>query len=175
MIFIQRHTAGTAFCYAAAIISLIITGGLILNYFAVKNFYKRSIGFNLPKDSIILESYDTHGGFQGDGEFYAVVQLNKMQLKQVEADIANNKSWNRMSLSKYLSEGSSWFTEEKHIDKKRKYEMPVNTENGYYYFQDRHNEPDKEKMPFWDRGSFNFTIAILDINTGRLYVYLMDT
>ena len=45
-------------------------------------------------------------------------------------------------------------------------------ENGYWNFIDRHSVGSK---PFLQRGSFNFTFAILDTDNNILYVYELDT
>ncbi|MEG2452447.1 MAG: hypothetical protein RSA77_06105, partial [Clostridium sp.] len=50
-------------------------------------------------------------------------------------------------------------------------------ENGYYYFLDRHSESKDEKdaADLLSRNSFNFTIAIYDIDNQTLYFSEFDT
>lgn len=49
--------------------------------------------------------------------------------------------------------------------------------NGYYYFLDRHNEATNKHSDkdLFDRYSFNFTIALYDIDTKIFYYYKFDT
>ena len=50
-------------------------------------------------------------------------------------------------------------------------------EHGFYYFKDRHSE---SYAPFddsliWNRASYNFTIAVYDLDTRTLYFSTFDT
>ena len=57
-----------------------------------------------------------------------------------------------------------------------RYSIPK-IENGYYYFLDRHNESnDKyDDTNLNNRASWNFTLAIMDIDTNIIYYYELDT
>jgi hypothetical protein len=49
--------------------------------------------------------------------------------------------------------------------------------NGYWFFSDRHNKstsPEKD-VDLFERRSFNFTLAIYDIDTNTLYYFELDT
>ena len=50
-------------------------------------------------------------------------------------------------------------------------------DQGCYYFRDRHGESQDptDESGLFNRGSWNFTLAIYDSQTGTLYYYELDT
>ena len=50
-------------------------------------------------------------------------------------------------------------------------------ENGYYIFEDRHSESSdsKDDSELFERFSYNFSIAIYDTDTDRMYYFEFDT
>ena len=50
-------------------------------------------------------------------------------------------------------------------------------DNGYYMFEDRHSESkdSRDDSELFDRYSFNFSIAIYDCDTDKLYYFEFDT
>jgi len=127
------------------------------------------------KDFSVVEELDTHGGFHGDGSYYLILDCsnNKEQaLKKVEG-------WNKLPLSENLNlimyggrkDGVTYgyeLAEEAH--------MPA-IDNGYYMFEDRHSESkdSRDDSELFDRYSFNFSIAIYDSDTNRMYYFEFDT
>ena len=49
--------------------------------------------------------------------------------------------------------------------------------DGWYYFLDRHSEAEdpEDDSGLFGRGSYNFTLAIYDKESGVLYCYELDT
>lgn len=126
----------------------------------------------LNKDNCkILEEKDTHGGFLGDGDYFARIKCSKIEDKI-------NKKWKELPISDELKE----VTEMEHCDSKsceniyKRYNIP-NIENGYYYFKDRHSESTNtyDYKDINKRSSYNFTFAILDKDTNMIYYYELDT
>lgn len=50
-------------------------------------------------------------------------------------------------------------------------------EHGFYYFQDRHSKStdSSSDVEIFDRGSYNFSLAVYDSDTDRLYYFELDT
>ncbi|MBR5370490.1 MAG: lipoprotein [Bacilli bacterium] len=126
----------------------------------------------LNKDNCrVLEEKDTHGGFLGDGDYFARIKCSKIEDKL-------NKRWKELPISDELKE----VTEMEHCDSKscediyKRYNIP-NVKNGYYYFKDRHSESTNtyDDTDINNRSSYNFTFAILDKDTNMIYYYELDT
>lgn len=124
----------------------------------------------------ILYFNDTHGGFLGDGECYAEVKI----LDNSVSDKIKNE-WHKLPLTDNLNTviyGGEVETEFgpgtvlSFVDDK----IPV-IKNGYYYFEDRHSDSKNKKddTDIFDRYSYNFTVAIYDLDTHTLYFYALDT
>ncbi len=129
--------------------------------------------FNFSKeDFVIIEEIDTHGGFHGDGSYYLTLDCSKNQEKVIEIV----EDWNSFPLSENLHKAIY----EKHygiVDEKK---LPK-IENGYYKFLDRHREVSNEEIsPFDDsnlfnRYSYNYTVAIYNLDTQTMYYFEYDT
>ncbi|MBR2879752.1 MAG: hypothetical protein IKC02_03670 [Oscillospiraceae bacterium] len=131
-------------------------------------------GFN-AKEFIVAEEADTHGGFHGDGSYYLILDCsgNAERAGEIIAD------WQALPLTENLQivmyggikdrvSYSYGFAEEAH--------WPAIT-NGVYKFVDRHSEAvDKsDDTKLLDRFSFNFSIAVYDLDTDTLYYFEIDT
>lgn len=114
----------------------------------------------------IVRQKDTHGGFLGDGDYFAKIKCNNLKVSDL------TKSWYKLPLTEELKE----VTEMMHCDDKEckniyeKYNIP-NIENGYYYFLDRQND----NTNINERFSYNFTLAIADLDNSTIYYYELDT
>ena len=127
------------------------------------------------KDFSVVEELDTHGGFRGDGSYYLILDCSNNKekaLKKVE-------DWNKLPLSENLNlimyggekDGVTYgyeLAKEAHIPK---------IENGYYIFEDRSSEStdSADDTELFDRYSFNFSIAIYDSDTNKMYYFEFDT
>ena len=127
------------------------------------------------KDFSVVDELDTHGGFHGDGSYYLILDCSNGKekvLKKVE-------NWNKLPLPENLNlimyggekDGVTYgyeLAEEAH--------MPA-IDNGYYMFEDRHSESkdSRDDSELFDRYSFNFSIAIYDCDTDKLYYFEFDT
>lgn len=132
--------------------------------------------FGFSKDDFIVEEEtDTHGGFHGDGSYYLMLDCSENREKALE----NVKGWKELPLSKNLNlimyggekDGMTYgynLAEEAKIPE---------IENGYYYFCDRHSESidSSDDANLLSRTSFNFTLAIYDSDTDRMYYLEFDT
>jgi hypothetical protein len=130
--------------------------------------YERLIEKSIPYSAKVLESYDTHGGFHGDGESYIVYQFNNEQFKKFFTNITKDNDWKKLPLSDDIKKVSHWFSDG---EKQRKYEIPIEISNGLYFIRDFQHS----KKPIWDRYSVNFVIAIVDSSQKRLYICQVDS
>lgn len=157
------------------IILIYIFGGSILNYFSLKN----KIKISLPKDSVILVKYDSHGGPHGDGEYYSEIQLSEKGLQKFLKNSNKTGKWFSYPLPEDIQKlmyGSQYETESYKIGTKS-INIPRNIKNGIYYIRDRFAEryPNEKDTNILSRHSYNVTISILDIDTKKLYIYELDT
>lgn len=127
---------------------------------------EKQIGIDVSKCTI-SEEKDTHGGFLGDGDYYAIFDCSKNKNYILE----HLNTWNKLPLSKNIEFAVSKYTD---IDISK-----IN--NGYYYFIDRYAVEYKDikdihsDEKLLDRYAFNFTIAIYDSDTNMLHYYELDT
>lgn len=129
----------------------------------------------IKSDYSEVESGDSHGGFNGDGASYLVLDCSENKEKAL--DIVSE--WTPMPLSENLNlmmYGGVKNGRTYGFNKSAEAHMPK-IKNGYYKFYDRHSgakdrESDKE---LFDRGSYNFSIAVYDTDTDRLYYFRLDT
>jgi len=120
----------------------------------------------------IEKDIDTHDSFHGDGDYFAKIKCNNINYNEL------SKNWKKLPLSESIKQA----TEIEHCNDNEcksiydRFSIP-NIENGYYYFIDRHNES-KNKYDDTDlnnRSSYNYTLAIIDLNTNIIYYYEFDT
>ena len=127
------------------------------------------------KDFSVVEEFEDYGGFPVDGSHYLILDCSDNKQKAFE--IIND--WNKLPLSENLNiamyggekDGVIYdyeLAKEAHIPK---------IENGYYIFEDRHSESSdsKDDSELFDRYSFNFSIAVYDCDTDKMYFFKFDT
>lgn len=135
---------------------------------------KSVMGFD-PSAFSVVEERDTHGGFLGDGDYYLILDCSS------NADEARKiiEDWKPLPLSENLQlimYGGEKNGVQYGYDLAQNAQWP-RIEHGCYQFADRHSEsknPDDDSELF-DRYSFNFEIAIYDLDSDYLYYYRFDT
>ena len=142
---------------------LLVTGCSILN--CSNDSIISDMGITNNTCEIVKEK-DTHSGFLGDGDYFAKIKCNNLKVSDL------TKSWYTLPLSEEIKE----VTEMKQCNDKdckniyERYNIP-SIDNGYYYFLDRQ----KEDTNINERSSYNFTIAIADLDNSIIYYYELDT
>ena len=123
------------------------------------------------KSGKVLTAWDEHGGFHGDGTAYAVLGFSDSSvLEQIE----NSDDWNPFPLDDtvtilvYGTDGAGPYL----TDENQEPLLPK-IRNGYYLLIDR--QEDQEEPDMLKRYSMNFTLAIYDTDTDRLYYCEEDT
>ena len=123
----------------------------------------------------VVDEKDTHGGFHGDGSYYLILDCSE-ETEQA-AELVND--WTPLPLTENLQlimyggtkNGVSYgynLAEEAH--------WPT-ISNGVYKFVDRHSEAvDKsDDTNLFNRYSYNFSVAVYDLDTNTLYYFEFDT
>lgn len=139
-----------------------------------EEYIKKEIGIDISKCYIERE-HDNHGGFHGDGEYIA--QINCSESKN---EFVNQlEKWKKIPLTENLHlimyggtiDGTNYM-----------YNFAQNNDipeikNGYYYFIDRHSDAKNKysDADLFDKYSYNFTLALFDLETGIFYYYELDT
>lgn len=113
-----------------------------------------------------LSEFQTIPGFHGDG-----VKIIKMGFSdgEIEEEIKNSKKWKSLPLEKNLKD----FIYEP-------YDENINIpeiENGYYFFYDRNRESidPYDSSELFNRNSYNFSLAIYNLDTNEMYLIEEDT
>jgi len=156
-------------------IILIFIISLILPVFFSQSINKRmskSLGIDIP-GNIEIDYEDTHGGFHGDGETIANIKFGKSIAENIRKEMADNTDWNSLPLSESLEimmyggvkEGTDYTYNFAEL-----LSMP-RIVNGYWFYEDRQPEStlsrgNQDLIPLL---SYNFTIAIYDLDTDTLY------
>ena len=161
-------------------IKILILLGLILLAIAIfnltilykpdtKQHIKNELNLDISSCTIIKEE-NTHGGFHGDGEYFAKANCkdNNKILKQLS-------KWKSFPLPKVLNQ--IVYGDEKTTNSLAKEKEIPKINNGLYYFVDRHSgwPIPTDGSNIFDRYSFNYTFAIYDKDTKKLYYYELDT
>lgn len=135
------------------------------------------VGIKLPKGLKPIELKEKESSFLGDGSYYAVYELNDEQVSTIKKDILNQNKWHEMPMKADIVYIARRFLNSSLENGEIKNDMLVESYHGFYFFKDRLAEQSEEisKEPFWQRSSYNFTLAMLDIDNNRLYIYTVDT
>ena len=147
------------------IILFVILVNSLNKYVSTEDYLKDKINIDIKTCNVILDN-NTHDGFHGDGYHIVKARCNNDFINQV-----NN--WNELPLSTNIHaflygddiDGVTYVAENRSIPE---------IENGYYYFIDRQNNLNSD-IKLFKKGSFNFTLAIFDIDTNIFYYYEYDT
>lgn len=133
----------------------------------------KTIGFTLPKD-VAIDYTDSHGGFHGDGNLFAVVTANNEQAKSEMETLLSRLGWNSaLSEEMYAAffggivtiEGIEYTTNGYLHD--FEFDIP-NVKKGYFYYKDRFFEQNGKQCQIAPYTQ-NFTLAIFDLDTNTLY------
>lgn len=122
-------------------------------------------------DCYIEKDIDTHGGFLGDGEYFAKIICPNLKV----SELSNN--WKSLPIKSEINEimNLKMCDDKKCANPLERYEIP-DIEEGYYYFIDRHSDAiDRyDSFDLNNRSSYNFSLAIWD-NNKTIYYYKLDT
>lgn len=135
---------------------------------------KTYFGFR-EKDFTLIQREDNHGGFHGDGTACVILDCseNREQARELVADWKELPLPENLNLMFYGGERDGVYYD---FDLAQQANMPK-IERGFYCFQDRHSKStdSSSDAEIFDRGSYNFSLAVYDSNTDRLYYFELDT
>ena len=160
----------------AAVLILIVMAALLIFVFRPENVHDtvtEALGVKVNEGEV-LEDYDTHGGFLGDGLSCITLQTESdYLLKQIEKD----KRWKKFPADKTVETLLYGNGQDGPYLKNKEGKLFVpKIRNGYYYLKDRQNAGENgEHRNILERYSFNFTLGIYDADTGILYCIEFDT
>lgn len=156
-------------CLVACLFLLLLVP--VGNY--INNTHKY-FGFE-KRDFIVINEFDTHGGFHGDGSYYLILDCSENKNEALD----KIKGWKKLPLSENLElimyggekNGVTYghkLAQEAHIPQ---------IENGYYIFEDRNSESidSTNDTKLFDRYSFNFSLAIYDCDSDKMYYFAFDS
>jgi len=127
--------------------------------------FSRQCGVGLTGGRVVSET-DTHGGFHGDGHKLLIVQYPD---SSIAGKLKASDQWHALPLSAPLQTFVYQSCD-------AVLSIPA-IGQGCYYFRDRHAESrdPSDDTDLLNRHSFNFTFAIYDTETDRLYLCEFDT
>ena len=137
----------------------------------LKGEFSRTLGVN-QTDGDAVEEEDTHGGFLGDGDTTLILTFTGENRTALEKEIAGADGWKALPLTENLER----VVYEDYFGGLCE-DVPQDLTDGWYYFLDRHSEAEdpEDDSGLFGRGSYNFTLAIYDKESGVLYCYELDT
>lgn len=141
---------------------------------STKEYINKKINLDITGCDIKINN-DERMGFNGDGICYVKASCIKDSKNMVKS-ISN---WNKLPLSKNLElimYGGKKDNVEYDYDLAKEQNIPK-IKNGYYLFIDRHKNSTNSNSDkdLFNRTSFNFTLAMYDIDSNILYFYEFDT
>ncbi len=141
---------------------------------------QREVGRLLGADlsgAEVLEDYDSHGGFHGDGYTCVVLQVpeDSELLPAGREDLPLPRELEAAVYGVTHLEGdavASWGP----LRDDAAPEIP-RMERGWYWFYDFHDQSTDphDSGPLWERASFNFALVLCDADQSRLYYIRLDT
>ncbi len=135
---------------------------------------KEYFGF-AKKEYLVVYEQDTHSGFMGDGTYSLILDCSDNKEKALKTV----QNWNRLPLSENLNlimYGGEKDGTEYLYNLAGEAHMPKIT-NGYYVFCDRSKESKDpaDDSELFKRYSYNFSIAMYDCDTDKMYYFEFDT
>lgn len=134
----------------------------------------RAIGKKLDVDlsrATLAQYRDSHGGFHGDGDTFAVIMLPEDAAPEAESRMEYGAPWWKpLPLPEDLSRVLYGDGENGPLCP----DAVPEVERGWYFFYDAQGHPYIEESLF-SQTSFNFSIALYDADTQTMYYFSLDT
>lgn len=132
---------------------------------------KDTVAYNLKlnvSSGEVVESFDMHGGFNGDGATFAKIKFSD---DSALAQIENNNVWTQLpsdeTVQALLYGDYSGFV----CDENGNSLIPE-IKNGYSMLIDKQDDSLTNML---ERASLNFVLGVYDTDTNTLYYYELDT
>ena len=137
----------------------------------IKNIGFEQFGFS-KNEYTIIDEYNTHGVFHGDGYYYLILDCSANKDKALKTI----EKWNKLPLSENLESVMYGGLTYNGLSLAETARIPK-VENGRYMFKDRFpkSKNRKDDTNLMGRGAYNFSIAIYDCDTDKMYYFEFDT
>lgn len=138
------------------------------------DYWQRHISESLQIDvseGSVVNSFDDHSGFQGDGTSYAVLSFDDEELEKL---ISAPGGWKSLPLTENLETLIYGTRTETTATGPFIGVTMSRAEKGYWYFYDRQGETTDDSGVL-KRGSYNYTFALYDAEKDLLYYCEYDT
>lgn len=138
------------------------------------DYWQRHISESLGIDvsnGTVINSYDDHSGFQGDGTSYAVLSFEDNEL---ETMISAPGGWHALPLTDHLETLIYGTRTETTATGPFLGITMTRVDSGYWYFYDRQGETTSDAEVL-NRNSYNYTFALYDAEKDLLYYCEYDT
>ena len=138
------------------------------------DYWQRHISESLQIDvseGVVVNSFDDHSGFQGDGTSYAVLSFDDEELEKL---ISAPGGWHSLPLTDNLETLIYGTRTETTATGPFIGVTMSRAKKGYWYFYDRQGETTDDSGVL-NRGSYNYTFALYDADKDLLYYCEYDT
>ncbi|MGE7622967.1 hypothetical protein ACQKMD_07895 [Viridibacillus sp. NPDC096237] len=148
---------------------IILTGALLI--FVLVGYYflivhsnitrhaEQMIEVKIPKGAVLVSKSDRHKQFKTNGEFYAEYHLKRKQIKKFKESIAEHDKWKPLPANEEFQQL---------VAKQNQYVLPTDEKKGNYYFNN--NENDDSIQDIIKSKNYDFTVAVLNEQSGKLYI-----
>ena len=145
----------------------------------VEAIWKQSLSEKLGFDcsqAEMMDSYDSHGGFNGDGSSLYTLQFSQVNAVEALRTIKSSDQWHELPLpDEYTAEIYGlekeyyYYTPSLIRDDDWDHPLMPRVKNGYYLFIDRGSTLSDDKDAPVSRDYLNYSIAIFDTDHNTLY------
>ena len=161
-------------------LSLLVTIGMLLGAGSSSGDHlwclESATCFDMP-EAVILEEWDDHGGFLGDGCTYLCADVSAYA-DDFTLEALPNDCWHELPMDEGVARMCVNVLEII-LPKDRLPDeavLPTITNGLYYFYNEQHYEDDPYEMSgLWDAVSINAEAALVDLDTMTMYFYRMDT
>lgn len=131
----------------------------------------------------VLNHVETHGGFLGDGETYVEISFTEEEMPSLTEEICSSSNWKELPASNVLSAvlygGQVGETDHGSFVENKDLGIPALPiiEYGFYFFRNDNYAASgsDDETSIFDSYSYNFTIALLDLDRNRIIYFDFDT
>ena len=127
----------------------------------IREQLSKELGLDVSSSFVVHSNEETHGGFHNDGETYLQVWFGLDITPKIEAA----QDWTALPLPEELAALAELSSELR---------IPA-VQNGFYWFRDRQSLDSRDYSETRGRGSYNFTLAVYDVDAKILYYWVLDT
>lgn len=159
------------------IVLVSVTTIQVINF---KSFFRNTSGIKLNTENRVLK-FNSPSSFLGDGHDFEIYTYDDNEMNAILKKIENQKKWSKYPLddttyrlTELWSSLIKSDTEAQALLKESNYkEFIPDIENGYYFLIDRGSDDNDKSI--LKRGSLNFNLYLLDLNTNTIYYITLDT